>query len=213
MSRSSSRRACRKARATPSSCRRSRQSCERLADMVAQASMDGKAPAGARRRSFGRRRHGGRRLARFMRKKRQKLGLIWIDAHADMNTPNQPQRQRSRHAARLLHRPGTAGTDAYVRLRAQSGPANVALVGMRDVDLLERQNVRESGVTRLHHARYRRAGHARGHGEGASSSPRATPPASISRSIWISSIPNMRPASARRCAAASPIAKRTSPWR
>ncbi len=42
---------------------------------------------------------------RYFRERGEKLGLIWIDAHADMNTPDtQPERQRSRHAAGLLHR-------------------------------------------------------------------------------------------------------------
>jgi hypothetical protein len=43
-------------------------------------------PARARRRPFHRRRNRSRRLAPFSPVE-QKIGLLWIDAHADMNTP------------------------------------------------------------------------------------------------------------------------------
>ena len=42
-------------------------------------------------------------IARAYREHGEKIGLIWIDAHADMNTPEtSPERQRARHAAGLL---------------------------------------------------------------------------------------------------------------
>ena len=44
-------------------------------------------------------------------------------------------------------------------------PRNVALVGLRDVDILERPHVRETRRARVHHARHRRARAARGDGE------------------------------------------------
>ena len=60
----------------------------------------------------------------IFQKQGRRIGLIWIDAHADMNTPeSQPQRQCPWHAAGLLHRRWAAGTDAYLRLRSESGSA------------------------------------------------------------------------------------------
>ena len=42
----------------------------------------------------------------------EKIGLIWIDAHADMNTPEiESQRQRAWNAAGVLHRHGAGGAD------------------------------------------------------------------------------------------------------
>ena len=63
-------------------------------------------------------------MSRAYREQGEKLGLIWIDAHADMNTPeHQPQRQCSRHAAGVLHRHGPAELTEHFRLRAEGRPA------------------------------------------------------------------------------------------
>src|SRR5205085_879373 len=54
--------------------------CERLGEMVAQAALDGKAPlvlGGDHSVAIGT----VAGIARFYRKKRQKIGLVWIDAH------------------------------------------------------------------------------------------------------------------------------------
>ena len=56
----------------------------------------------------------------FVRRDDKPLGLIWVDAHGDMNTPaSQLQRQRPRHAARIAARPGARGTLAHRRLLTQ----------------------------------------------------------------------------------------------
>ena len=121
--------------------------CERLGDMVTQASMEGKAPlviGGDHSVAIGT----VAGLARFMRKKRQKLGMIWIDAHADMNTP-QSSPSGNIHGMPLACCIGL-GPQELTRMfgfAPKVDPKNVALVGIRDVDLLERQNVRESGIT------------------------------------------------------------------
>jgi len=115
--------------------------------MVTQASMEGKAPlviGGDHSIAIGT----VSGLARFMRKKRQKLGMIWIDAHADMNTP-QSSPSGNVHGMPLACCIGL-GPQELTRMfgfAPKVDPRNVALVGIRDVDLLERQHVRESGVT------------------------------------------------------------------
>jgi len=77
----------------------------------------------------------------------KRIGLIWIDAHADMNTP-QTSPSGNVHGMPLACCVGLgpkeltrlAGAPPMVRAR------NVALVGVRDVDVLEKPHVRASGV-------------------------------------------------------------------
>src|SRR3984957_15002132 len=120
--------------------------CERLGDMVTQASMDGKAPlviGGDHSVAIGT----VAGLARFMRKKRQKLGMIWIDAHADMNTP-QSSPSGNIHGMPLACCIGM-GPQELTHLFGYSpkvASRNVALVGVRNVDQLEAPHVRNSGV-------------------------------------------------------------------
>ncbi len=75
------------------------------------------------------------------------IGLIWIDAHADMNTPHTSP-SGNVHGMPLAAIAGLA-PDSLAGLFGFSPkvkPANIALVGLRDVDELERINVRDSGV-------------------------------------------------------------------
>ena len=77
----------------------------------------------------------------------RRLGLIWIDAHADMNTP-QSSPSGNIHGMPLACSVGL-GPRELTRLAGYSPavrPANVALVGVRDVDALEKPHVRRSGV-------------------------------------------------------------------
>lgn len=86
-------------------------------------------------------------MSRHLRKKRQKLGLIWVDAHADMNTP-ETSPSGNVHGMPLaccvgLGPPELARLLGYAPMVA---PQNVALVGIRNVDQLEKPHVRDSGV-------------------------------------------------------------------
>jgi len=75
------------------------------------------------------------------------IGLIWFDAHADMNTPRNSE-SGNVHGMPLASiigdgppgLTGLAGAAPMVRAR------NVALVGVRSVDRLERETVLASGV-------------------------------------------------------------------
>ena len=149
------------------------------------------------------------------RKQDQKLGLIWIDAHADMNTPESSP-SGNVHGMPLACSIGLGprGADRIsAATRPRSSRGNVAIVGLRSVDEIERQNVRDAGVhaftmrdiderglrsvmqeaIELATRGHRRLSSFLRHGRGRSR--------------------RMRPASARRCAAASPIARRTWPWK
>jgi arginase len=81
------------------------------------------------------------------RKQGKKLGVIWIDAHADMNTPESSP-SGNVHGMPLacvigLGPPELAGLAGHVPMVE---PAQVALVGLRSVDEMERLNVRGAGV-------------------------------------------------------------------
>lgn len=86
-------------------------------------------------------------IARHFAKREQRLGVIWIDAHADMNTPESSP-SGNVHGMPLACCIGSgprelthlAGHVPMVR------PENVALVGLRSIDEMERLNVRGTGV-------------------------------------------------------------------
>ncbi len=80
-------------------------------------------------------------------KESKRIGLIWLDAHGDMNTPEYLAfRQRSRNAAGGHHGLRSAGADRIAGFKPMVEPRNVALVGIRDLDSKERRLVKESGV-------------------------------------------------------------------
>lgn len=89
-------------------------------------------------------------VARHFRKKSQDVGLVWFDAHGDMNTPASSP-SGNIHGMPLAHLIGLHGTDdALSSVVGGDGaaikPENVALVGIRDIDREEAALVRESGV-------------------------------------------------------------------
>ena len=86
-------------------------------------------------------------LSRHFYKQRHKLGLIWIDAHADMNTPDSSP-SGNVHGMPLACIAGL-GPKQLTELAGpvpMVEPANIALVGVRSVDEIERLNVRQTGV-------------------------------------------------------------------
>jgi arginase len=86
-------------------------------------------------------------IADFLRQKDQKAGLLWIDAHADMNTPDSSP-SGNVHGMPLACCVGH-GPAALVNLLGfapKVDATNVALVGIRDVDELERSELSGDGV-------------------------------------------------------------------
>jgi arginase len=86
-------------------------------------------------------------VSRFYRARGEKIGIIWLDAHADMNTPESSP-SGNVHGMPLACLVGIGP----VELTEMSGfapkidPANAVIVGLRDVDSVEKPHVRESGV-------------------------------------------------------------------
>jgi arginase len=78
----------------------------------------------------------------------KKIGVIWIDAHADMNTPDSSPsgNVHGMPLACLLGR-GPRELTHFFDYAPKVEGRNVVLIGVRDVDLTERALIRESGVT------------------------------------------------------------------
>lgn len=78
----------------------------------------------------------------------KECGVIWIDAHADFNTP-EISSTGNIHGMTLAILLGS-GPDALVdvgRPGAKLTPAKVVMIGLRDIDPEEKQRVRASGCT------------------------------------------------------------------
>jgi arginase len=84
----------------------------------------------------------------FFRKRSEKIGLIWIDAHADMNTPESSP-SGNVHGMPLACCVGRGPRELaqIFDYTPKVDGVNVVLVGIRDVDRREREIIRESGVT------------------------------------------------------------------
>jgi len=86
-------------------------------------------------------------MARHLRRRKARLGLVWIDAHADMNTPGSSP-SGNVHGMPLACVIGL-GPEELTHLYGFAPKVEarkVALVGIRDVDQLERPHVKNSGV-------------------------------------------------------------------
>jgi arginase len=86
-------------------------------------------------------------VAKHLRREKKKLGVIWIDAHADMNTPATSP-SGNVHGMPLAATLGM-GPKELTHIGGYApkvDPRNVVLIGVRDVDEEESENVRKSGV-------------------------------------------------------------------
>jgi arginase len=86
-------------------------------------------------------------VADEMAKQGRQLGVLWIDAHGDMNTPDTTETGNV-HGMPLASVIGL-GADELVRIgdRVPIVPADhVALIGVRSLDMAERRQVRASGL-------------------------------------------------------------------
>ncbi len=86
-------------------------------------------------------------VASYWRRQQKKIGLIWVDAHADMNTPDTTPTGNI-HGMPLssllgMGRPELTGIGGF---SPKIDPDNVVLIGIRSVDVAERLIVKKSGV-------------------------------------------------------------------
>lgn len=86
-------------------------------------------------------------LARYWRKRRQRVGVLWVDAHTDMNTP-ETSPSGNIHGMPLAVLLGH-GPRELVEIAGDApalDPRDVCVIGARDVDATEAELVRTSGV-------------------------------------------------------------------
>ena len=86
-------------------------------------------------------------LARHARKKGEEIGVVWVDAHTDMNTPDSSP-SGNIHGMPLAVLLGRGAPELLDVLGGQPAlkPENVAVIGARDVDAAEAPLVKELGV-------------------------------------------------------------------
>jgi arginase len=90
-------------------------------------------------------------VAEFYRRQNQKVGVIWIDAHSDFNTPESSP-SGNVHGMPLAALLGM-GPEQLTNLFGYSpkiAPENTVLIGVRDIDAAERENLRRAGVTEVY---------------------------------------------------------------
>ena len=86
-------------------------------------------------------------VAKYFRRKNQKIGLIWIDAHTDMNTPDSsPSGNVHGMPLAALMGLGPSELGNIFEFSPKVDPENCVLVGIRDVDNFEKENIRKAGV-------------------------------------------------------------------
>jgi arginase len=86
-------------------------------------------------------------VAEFYRRQNQRIGLIWIDAHTDINTPDSSP-SGNVHGMPLAAIMGLWPSDLanIYDFSPKVKPENCVLVGVRDIDAVEKENVRRAGI-------------------------------------------------------------------
>lgn len=86
-------------------------------------------------------------VAEFYRRQQQKIGLLWIDAHSDINTPDSSP-SGNVHGMPLAAIMGLWPSELanIFNFSPKVSPENCVLVGIRDVDAIEKENLRKAGV-------------------------------------------------------------------
>jgi arginase len=86
-------------------------------------------------------------VSEFYRRRNQSVGLVWIDAHSDINTP-ETSPSGNVHGMPLAALLGL-GPDLLANIYGYApkiSPENTVLVGVRDIDAAERANIKRAGV-------------------------------------------------------------------
>jgi arginase len=120
--------------------------CVRLAGLVEQALSRGSVPlvlGGDHSVAVGT----ASGVSRYFRGRNQTAGLIWLDAHADMNTPeSSPSGNVHGMPLACLLGMGPPELAGLLGFRPKIAAHNAVIVGLRDVDQMEKPHVGESGI-------------------------------------------------------------------
>lgn len=86
-------------------------------------------------------------VAEFYCRQNQRVGLIWIDAHTDINTPESSP-SGNVHGMPLAALMGLWDSELanIFEFCPKIRPENCVLVGVRDIDAVEKENVRRAGI-------------------------------------------------------------------
>ena len=86
-------------------------------------------------------------VAAHFKKKDKKIGLIWLDAHGDINTPESSP-SGNVHGMPLAAAMGYGAAElvALQGFKPKVEPQNISLVGIRDLDSQEKKLAKKSGV-------------------------------------------------------------------
>lgn len=86
-------------------------------------------------------------LTKFYAEQKKKVGVIWLDAHGDINTPD-TSLSGNIHGMPLAHALGIGHKDllAIGETTPMVDPSRSVLIGIRDLDSGERNAIRELGV-------------------------------------------------------------------
>jgi arginase len=74
------------------------------------------------------------------------LFVLWLDAHSDFHTP-QSTSSGNLHGTPVAYITGQAGFEDYPELDAVVPPANIAMIGLRSVDLAEKQALQALNIS------------------------------------------------------------------
>jgi arginase len=86
-------------------------------------------------------------VSHYYHSRGESIGLIWLDAHADMNTPEtSPSGNVHGMPLACILGMGPAELADLFGYRPKVAPARTVIIGLRDVDREEKLKVRESGV-------------------------------------------------------------------
>jgi arginase len=86
-------------------------------------------------------------VAEYYRRKDQRVGLIWIDAHSDINTPGtSPSGNVHGMPLAAIMGLGPPELSNIFNFSPKVNPENCVLVGVRDIDAIEKENIRRAGV-------------------------------------------------------------------
>ena len=87
-------------------------------------------------------------LAKHFQQKGERLGVIWFDAHGDMNLPSTSPTGNI-HGMPLAHLLGYGDNDlsSIMSVKPALKAEDVVLIGLRDIDPIERGFINSSGVT------------------------------------------------------------------
>ena len=90
-------------------------------------------------------------VAEFYRRRKQKVGLLWIDAHSDINTP-ETSPSGNVHGMPLAALLGL-GPEPLAKIFGYApkiAAENAVLIGVRNIDAAERENLRRAGMTEVY---------------------------------------------------------------